>query len=410
MKKSKPSTRRPGRRPARPGRPRTPDRAETTDTLLHLILTNPTAPFREDAVLAAIDQFALERSDRIRLKIDAFGNRILTIVPAGGGAARPTMAFTAHLDHPGFVKNASGTYELLGRVWPVARLKGAPVCFYQQNGAFAGRGMVKSASEAGGSVQVSLSVNDSGEPHPPHDRGTYAMFDFPPLQYDGDRIVGRVCDDLLGAIAILITVEEIIATNPGASFIAAFTRAEEVGFVGALGMMTTSDIPREIPIVGLECSAARGGNAVVGAGPIVRVGDRMTTFDPGVSGFLYQCAQQLAAASPDFIYQRRLMQGGACESTAYLLAGRRAGALCLALGNYHNVPDPDPGDTTTGVAPEFVSRRDLNGLVTLMVHAVTQSSALKDPFARDRAALDRRLRELVGRLHELDRAPKKPRR
>ena len=81
------------------------------------------------------------------------------------------------------------------------------------------------------------------------------------------------------------------------------------GFVGALAMLEEPTIPREVPIVGLECSAARGGNAIVGDGPIVCVGDRIATFDPGVSAFLRDCAEALAADGSGFRYQRKLMQG-----------------------------------------------------------------------------------------------------
>lgn len=369
------------------------DREEAIDRILHLILSNPTAPFHESAVMAALDAFASEHAANIKNHVDAAGNRIFTVRGAKARAGRPSIAFTAHTDHPALVPDSRGRFELLGRVWPPARLKGGRICYYRANGDFAGRGEILSVRERDGRVFTNLS-RTGGK----FLRGDYAMFDFPALETDGDRIVGRVCDDLLGVIAILVAIEETIITNPNCNFIAAFTRAEEVGFIGALAMLKNRSIPPSIPIVGLECSAARGGNAVIGDGPIVRVGDRISTFDPDVTAFLRDCAASIAAADPEFKYQRRLMQGGACESTAYQLDGRPAGALCLALGNYHNVPDPDAEDISTGLAPEFVSKRDLEGLVRILVAAIVRAPALADPWRATRESLAERLRELGPRL------------
>ncbi|MBI3819072.1 MAG: hypothetical protein HY286_10310 [Planctomycetes bacterium] len=372
------------------------DREEFTDHVLHFILSNPTAPYRESAVLAAIDTFAKDRRKNIQLQIDRAGNRIFSVRGRRGGARKPTIAFTAHLDHPGLVPGPDGKWELLGRVWPSARLANEKICYFKKNGEPAGRGTIIKVNETGGRVLTALSRGE-GAPSP----GEFAMFDFPPLEYDGDRIVGRVCDDLLGAISILVAIEEAIHTNHSCSFMAAFTRAEETGFVGALAMLKNRSIPAKLPIVGLECSAARGGNAVIGDGPIVRVGDRIATFDPEVTAFLRDCAESIKKDDPKFQYQRRLMQGGACESTAYQLDGRRAGALCLALGNYHNVPDPDPEDITTGLAPEFVSKSDLDGLIRVIVRAVADSARLADPWRSTRRGLADRLRDHGPRLREI---------
>ncbi|MFN0205666.1 MAG: M20/M25/M40 family metallo-hydrolase [Planctomycetota bacterium] len=371
------------------------------DEILELILKNPTAPYREAAVLRAIDTFAKERAPRVTLTIDAAGNRILNVRGSSRAPQTPTIAFTAHVDHPALVPDSAGRFELLGRVYPAARLAGGKICYYRENGEPAGTGVIKSVEEAGSRIFTNLS-RAGGE----FKTGDYAAFDFPYLQYDGDRIVGRVCDDLLGAVSILASVEEILTKNADLTFLAIFTRAEEVGFVGALAMLENPFISKTLPIVGLECSAARGGNATIGDGPIVRVGDRIATFDPAISAFLRDCAEELVKGDTTFRYQRRLMQGGACESTAYQLDGRPAGAMCLALGNYHNIPDPDPDDATTGLAPEFVSKNDLIGLVKLMTRSVERSANLSDPWQPTRESLAKRLAASRSRLHESGEALK----
>jgi endoglucanase len=371
----------------------------TIEEILEFILKHPTAPYREAAVLGALDAFARERSKWITPVTDGAGNRIFTIRTSPSAPAKPSIAFTAHTDHPAFVPGPDGRYELLGRVYPAARLAGARICYYRESGEPAGRGVVRSAEESGGRVLVDL-AREGGAPEP----GDYAAFDFDYLQFEGDRIVGRVCDDLLGVISILATAEQAIERGLDATFLAAFTRAEETGFIGALAMLEENPIPRDVPIVGLECSAARGGNATIGDGPILRVGDFVSTFDPQVTAFLRRCADELAREDRSFRYQRKLMQGGSCESTAYLLDGRRAGGMCLALGNYHNIPDPDPMDASTGVAPEFVSKSDLFLLVNWMVRCVERSAALDDPFRSNRESLRQRLGASRDRLGESRKA------
>jgi len=53
------------------------------------------------------------------------------------------------------------------------------------------------------------------------------------------------------------------------------------------------------------------------------------------------------------------MPGGTCEATAYQVAGYRAAALCVALGNYHNCGPENK------IAAEYVSFADVQGLVRL---------------------------------------------
>ena len=92
----------------------------------------------------------------------------------------------------------------------------------------------------------------------------------------------------------------------------------------------------------------------MGEGVIVRVGDRTSIFDPGVTAEL-----TAVATAEKLSFQRCLMSGGTCEATAYALDGYRCGALCIALGNYHNC-GPE-----TRIASEFVSLSDVEGLVAL---------------------------------------------
>jgi putative aminopeptidase FrvX len=125
-------------------------------------------------------------------------------------------------------------------------------------------------------------------------------------------------------------------------------------------------LPREAKIIGLENSSAKAG-AVIGAGPVVRVGDRRSIFDPRVTEFLIGVCRGLEADGKngtDFQFQRKLMDGGSCETTVFCAAGYEAGAVCLPLGNYHNI------GYRGKAGAEYVSLADLQGLIDLLVECV----------------------------------------
>ena len=112
----------------------------------------------------------------------------------------------------------------------------------------------------------------------------------------------------------------------------------------------------------LECSKASA-DAPIGEGPIVRVGDRSSTFDPALTAALASVATRLdREADEGFAWQRKLMTGGTCEATAYAAFGFAASCVCLPLGNYHNVSDDKEG----ALEREVISLRDFEGLVTLL--------------------------------------------
>jgi putative aminopeptidase FrvX len=125
----------------------------------------------------------------------------------------------------------------------------------------------------------------------------------------------------------------------------------------------------------------------MGDGVILRVGDRTSIFDSDVMGGLAELAK--AAEIP---VQRCLMSGGTCEATAYQLYGYRCGALCVALGNYHNC-GPDEK-----IEAEFVSIDDVQGLVGLCVEAARCAEAPGAANEALRARLEKRADEYAARF------------
>ncbi|MDQ3146157.1 MAG: M20/M25/M40 family metallo-hydrolase, partial [Actinomycetota bacterium] len=167
------------------------------------------------------------------------------------------------------------------------------------------------------------------------------------------RITARACDDLLGAAAILAALETAAAT--GADAWGLFTRAEEVGLLGAFEAIRLGTVPPGASVLSLECSKALP-DAPQGGGAIVRVGDRMSIFDPVLTEAVRRTAQ-----SAGVTHQRKLMDGGVCEASAFCAAGYRASGVAVALGNYHNAADDG-----TGVAPEHVAVADYLAEVSLL--------------------------------------------
>jgi len=192
-----------------------------------------------------------------------------------------------------------------------------------------------------------------------------------------------VCDDLLGAAAILAALSILAREGHPRPLAGVFTRAEETGFVGCQALLREGALPADCAVIGLECSPRRS-TARVGRGPVIRVGDAASVFDPELTHHLQACAARIAERASGFVFQRALMDGGRCESTAYNLWGVPAAGLCLALGGYHNVVDAGPARGSIG--PEFVDWHDHEGLLALLLEAARSFG--EPPAARMRARLD----------------------
>jgi endoglucanase len=176
---------------------------------------------------------------------------------------------------------------------------------------------------------------------------------------------------------ILAVFQELERSGAEASCDGLFTRAEEVGLVGAIHLAKSGRIAEGTTIVSLETSSERGGPVKMGDGVIIRVGDRTSIFDAAAS------AQFLALArSAEIPHQRALMQGGTCEATAYQLYGYRTAGLCVALGNYHNC---GPEET---IASEIISIEDTLGMARLCL-AAAKAGELADPQRALREKLEK---------------------
>ncbi|HCL29987.1 MAG TPA: hypothetical protein DIC52_16300 [Candidatus Latescibacteria bacterium] len=364
--------------------------SETYLDILHRLLPLPTAPFYEQHVMAEILRFAAERS--LPCAADDFGNLMLT---AGGSEAKPELCLTAHMDHPalGFAVHESSRdllFERLGGV-PSALTRDARVLLYDRTPAAGARAVPVGA----GSVTSFLEEGVPGSPNPsapafrvriddevPEEGDLFAVWDLTPCALKGEQIVGRACDDLAGVCVALATMDCCLAE--GVSLSVLLTRAEETGFGGMLAALAADGLDREAIYVNIECSSCRSG-APLGAGPVIRVGDRRWIFDAGVTEALCRCAAELAQRLDGFSVQRRLMDGGVCEATPLSRSGRATGAVALPLDNYHN-------DGGQRLRSEAVHLRDAENLVSLLTDLARQRRGANAMVAESLATLDDMLR------------------
>ena len=322
--------------------------------ILALLCDTPTAPYREDLVIAEIRQWhsSTMRSKAIRRREDAAGNIHLDY--RAGRKGTRTLVLEAHLDHPGFIVTGMGRD---GTIKAIFRGGVKPSCFTDATAALWPGGGIAGELPSPVVTKV-LQVTPPKKSDPMRillaacgvkiPNGTLGTWNLPDAGEINGLFMARACDDLAGVAACLCVLERLLELKAACNVTILLTRAEEVGFAGAIVAARQRLIPRSCAIIGLETSRATA-HAVQGAGPVIRVGDRTSTFSPALTRFMAMTAGGLADEDADFRYQRALMDGGTCDSTVFHTFGYETGAVCLALGNYHNMLDT----SATGAAPEI---------------------------------------------------------
>ncbi len=163
----------------------------------------------------------------------------------------------------------------------------------------------------------------------------FAVWELEDYALRRQHIHARACDDLVGVAAILATLIVLKQSRARINVIGVISRAEEIGFRGALAVADSRQLPGNSLVISLETSRELP-PAKMGQGVIIRVGDRTSIFDSQATRFLQEVAAALKRRNKSFQFQRALMYGGTCEATAYQEFGFQTAAVCVALGNYHN--------------------------------------------------------------------------
>lgn len=365
------------------------------EQLLLELTAIPTAAGREGRVVSFINNWLSARDD-IRMDADPSGN--LTVSFKDPSDDSPPVYFTAHLDHPAFVVEriiAPATLELAFRGGVMDDyFKDARVEIITQD----------ENSHPGTLVEITEPTTESpykhyicelDEPCESITTQAIARWLLPAPEIKDGLIHTVACDDLAAAACMMIAFDNIRAERAEGKHKAdvrlLFTRAEEVGFIGALAAVRHNTIPNDAKVVALENSRAFP-EAPIGGGPIVRVGDRLTIFSPRLTDDIARIAEDIAggpatpkasqkqADMPKWKWQRKLMAGGACEATVFCHAGLDATCVCLPLGNYHNMANLDEAQAGTIGNPkpgrEYVSLDDAQGMIDLLTAC---GSRLSDP-------------------------------
>jgi putative aminopeptidase FrvX len=328
--------------------------SQSADKWLADLTSIPTASGLEQLVIGWVERWVSRRKD-LRLMRDSGGNLLLTQT---GRKRRAPVIAVAHMDHPAFVVTGVAEqveFEFRGGVRP-EYFAGARVDFVTGPGA---SGRISSYDP--GSRTGSLAITG-----PSPAVGDIARWRFVSRKPAPGIAAAPAMDDLAGCAAALAALDRARKSDL-THFGVLLTRAEELGFVGAIHAAREKTIDPTARVLSIETSRASA-ETPVGGGPVVRVGDASTIFDNRLTN-----AISTAAARNGLRHQRKLMSGGSCEATAFGGFGYRTAGLCLALDNYHNMGDlsgVEEGRAKAIARLEEVSLEDFHGLIDLILIAV----------------------------------------
>ena len=334
---------------------------KNSKTLLEAVLNLPTMSFHETAVSTFVRWYATG------LELDVFEDEAGNLLVEYRGGGKGSVTFAAHMDHPGFEvvssKGKTGTVALWGKVDPKV-FSGSNVVIQADTGEIKGRiGKILPKKQLG-RFCFSIKAEEVIA------KGDFGYYDLPGVKFSGDRMSARAADNLISVTAILDLITNLVGKRARVNVTGLFTRAEEAGFLGAFAAMENGFIPKEDPLIVLECSSAAGGNCVIGDGPVIRAGDLQSTYDPSIDVWMSGVAGCIKKKKKTFKFQRELLQGGRCEACVYIADGYRTGGIALPLGNYHN-------HGPKGYALEYVSMNDYEGMLELM-EGLAKSSTTGD--------------------------------
>ena len=332
---------------------------------------------------------------------DDYGNIIarLTRKPDSDREPSRPIALVAHMDHPGFeiidVDGARLKLQMRGRVSDVVYEQQIDLIVHCANGS-ACRARTTGADGDPDARTLYADLEQPNELILP----AFAVFDLPDCDFRNNRVFARALDDLAGCAATLAVLETLSAGNDTVDIFGVFTRAEEEGLVGARLLAYSGSLPMETLVVSVESSRTLPG-AEQENGPVIRVGDAISTFSQSAEEVLQAARTSLLGRNPPIPVQRQLMSGGVCEASAFIAHGYESTGIAFPLAHYHN------GFGEDAVEAENIAISDFLGGVELLLEAARSlDSRQQDPadgapsiYARLRSAPEaeaNRLREMAA--------------
>lgn len=354
----------------------------------------PTAAGREDRVIAWVRKW-VEARRNLRLAEDKAGNLFITNAKkatAGRNGRRP-LFITAHMDHPAFVVIGAANddtveLEFRGGVNDPYFENAAIEIFDSKDRAHRARILSLDAAAKPFKRIVAQLASPAGTIRP-GDVGCWVFEEHEPKglpRVEDGLLHTHACDDLAAVAAALSALDELRGLKGCERVGVILTRAEEVGFIGAIAACKLKSVPKKARLICLENSRSFP-DSPIGAGAIMRVGDKMSVFNPALTNQISLLLMEHQKANPNFKWQRKLMPGGTCEATTFSAFGYESTCICLPLGNYHNMRDIDgvnAGARPAKVGPEFISVDDYHGMIQMLILCATQLDSAAAPSLRAR--------------------------
>ena len=349
--------------------------------ILERLCLQPAVSYHEYQILREIT--GILKTERIHMQQDRWGNLVAQIP---GDETLPPLVFVAHMDHPGF--EAIETIEVNnGKEAIVAEPRGGfgiraydvgtSVRVVARNGItiyghIDSHGSLRKSGRFAKTDRVIIRPDPNASmskvsqmPYP-----AAVILDLPSYSLDGDMIRARQLDDLAGCATILTALTTISSDRSNQRpVIGLFTRAEEVGLVGASLAAGDNSIHKDAIIVSVETSL-KSDIAKQGQGIIIRVGDRLTTFDHEAETLLHLAANRIQerVGEDDFKVQRALMGAGGCEASAFKAHGYKVTGTSYPLGAWHNTEDDG------SIIPEYIHINDFRSGIALITEAMRDDS------------------------------------
>jgi len=343
---------------------------KTRERFLLKVTSLPVAPGHELAVMKFVEGWVRNYPGLV-LNHDKSGNLLVARKDFKKACRKKKPLFiTAHMDHPAFVvisvDGREVKLEFRGGVHD-PYFNDTPIEIFNEEFKKSFIAKIVSLNPTVKPFKTVMARLD--KPGQQIKAGCIGRWKFPGVGVKKGMVFAHACDDLACIAAALVAFEDISLDRKLGHVALLFTRAEEIGFVGAIGAARGGTIPKGSRLICLECSRSFPHDSPIGSGPIVRVGDRLSVFTPELTNALSSIATSHQKNFPGFRFQRKLMAGGVCEATAFSSYNFSSSCLCLALGNYHNMVDVDTvlsGKKEARVAHEFISASDFHGLVELL--------------------------------------------
>ena len=357
--------------------------------MLERVASPPTVPYHE---WRALDAIAAElRTLGLVVEADRYGQLFTHLANRSGPAAKRSLVFVAHTDHPGFeIVEANGSRGL-------ARFRGGidPKYFRTSFPVIVHRDGAGDGHRAQGVNYVSDPVLPDWsagycEIHAERDLavGDWAVLDMPAFERRGPELHLRSADDLAGCGLIIAMLGELRDETRPFDVHAVFTRAEESGLFGARLIAEDQRIPKDAYVVSVEASNSR--YAPAGAGIVVRAGDYHNTFSNEAERYLRVAQERIATRG--IVAQRRLLPGGTCEASAFVRLGWVATGIALPNTGYHNAGADDR------LVPEMIRIDDvLSGIALSAEAAVAAGEDAEESWWPDVREVPADIRERLAR-------------